>query len=588
MVRRSIWLILAVLVLSSAYTAEQYIESVLSGKQVTGKYVRLAMERHVRDLERQGDDDFPYVFDPTQAERVIDFKQQLVHVEGEWKGAKIHLEPWQQAKDWILFGWRHKDTGFRRFKKAFIAEARKNGKTTDAAATALYCFYADQPSEAGPQEYFLGPKKAQGKYGMERAAAMIKACPALLRRARFLKQNTNEPVINLATDDLAAMTVWGRDAERQDGFNPSFALVDEAHLYPGNEGMEVVESGMGARRQPLIYVITTSGFDMNSPCYVEEWSTAEKMLDGEIPMLEHYFALIYTLDEDDDPLDDPSCWIKANPNLGVSCRLDYLQGRVQDALTIPTKTNGVLTKNFNIWTQAESRWIAPEAWAACDFSPIREEDLTGRPCYGGLDLSTSQDITAWVLCFPALEGEPKRAKFIPRFFIPEAGLLERQRRDRVPYTLWAKQGLIYTCPGEVIDFDMVEDQIRADARQFVLVESAFDAWKAVEIVQHLQKEGLEMIEYRQNMSTMAGPTDLFEKAILSKEIDHGGNPVLSWMISCTEVKSDRQGNIMLMKPERKSAGKRIDGVISMILSYNRAALRVDRRSVYEDRGVIVG
>jgi len=565
-------------VLVTEYTAERYIDDVLSGKQVVCKYVRLAMERHVRDLERQGDDDFPYVFDQSGARRVIDFKQQLVHVEGEWKGARIHLEPWQQAKDWILFGWRRVESGYRRFRKALIAEARKNGKTTDAVATALYCFYADRPQESGPQQYFLGPKKVQGKYGWSRAAAMIKACPALKRRASFYKEKTNEPVVNLRTDELAVMTVWGRDAEKQDGFNPSFALVDEAHLYPGNEAMEVVESGMGARRQPLTCVVTTAGFDMNSPCYIEEWSLAVGMLEGTRPMLEHFFALIYTLDEGDDPFEDPSCWIKANPNLGISCRLDHLQERVTEALSSPTKINGVLTKNFNIWTQAETRWIAPEAWAACTEGPVDEEALVGRPFYGGLDLSTSIDITAWVLCFPPLPGE-SGCKFLFRFFIPEDGLLERERRDHVPYGLWAKQGLITKTPGATIDFDMVEEQIRADAGRFEFMETAYDEWKAPQVVNHLEAEGLEMIAYRQGFTGMAEATDLFEKAVLSKEIEHGGNPVMVWMVACTEVKGDRYGNIIPQKPERNAAGKRIDGVVGAIMSHHLATTGKRKRSL---------
>lgn len=569
------------------YTARRYIDDVLGGRQVVCKYVRLAIERHVSDLSRQKTADFPFVFDESQAKRVIEFKQQLVHVENEWKGAKIHLEPWQQAKDWILFGWRRQDSGFRRFRKAFVAEARKNGKTTDAAATALYCYFADRPAEHGPQVYFLGPKKEQGKYGWSRAAAMVKAQPVLKRSVSFFKENTNEPRILRAGDELAVVTVWGRDAETMDGFNPSFALVDEAHLYPGNEAMEVVESGMGARRQPLTYVITTAGFDLNSPCYLEEWTTAVKMLEGSLPMLEHYFALIYTLDEGDDPITDQTCWVKANPNLGVSCRLDYLQDRVAEAQSSPSKLNGVLTKNFNIWTQSETRWIAPEKWAECAGAPFADADLAGRRCYGGLDLSTSIDITAWVLCFPPdLVGDPFR--FLYRFFIPESGMAERERRDRVPYSAWVARGLVIATSGETIDYDIVEQQIRSDAKAFLLQEAAFDPWKAQEIVNHLQGEGLSMVEIRQGYSGMASATEMFEKAVLSREIAHGGNPIMAWMVSCTEVKSDRQGNIMPMKPERKATGKRIDGVVASIMAYHRAALQIQQRSVYEDRGVAVG
>ena len=580
-------LILGALVSSTAgYTAEQYIEDVLSGKQVTGKYTRLAVERHIRDLRRVGDPDFPYHFDDTQARRIIDFKQQLCHTKGEWANARKHdtrirLEPWQQFKDWVLFGWRDKN-GYRRFTKAYIEVARKNGKTTDAAATANYMYFADRPKEIGPEIYCVGPKKDQGKISWEEAKRQIEKHPVLKKKSRTYKQNST---IILYDDSAAKMTVWGRDAEMQDGFNPSFALIDEAHLYPGNEGMEVVESGMGSRAQPLIYIITTAGLDINSPIYKEERTLSLQTLEQTInPSPDNFFCMIFTLDDDDD-WTDPGVWIKSNPNLGVSVSWKYIEDRVQTALQMPSRQNKVITKNFNRWTQSETRWIQADVWNRGNV-PVNEEDLTGRPCYAGLDLSASQDITAIVYDFPPVEyGGCYRQ--IYRFFIPGDNLIDRIRRDKVPYDVWIKQGLVIPTPGDVIDYDYIEQVILEDAEKFEILEVGYDPWKAQEIVNHLTEGGFTMVPVYQRYSGMASFTDAFEKDVLSGQIQHGGNPIMQWMVGCAEVKSDRQGNIMPMKPLRDKTGKRIDGVVASIMAHGRAVTNESEGgSIYEERGMM--
>jgi len=378
---------------AETFAAEQYIRNVMSGKQPVCRYTRLAVERHLKDLERQNTEGFPYYFDPKAGKRVITFKRQLKLVEGEYAGARINLPPWLQFKDWVLFGWRRAEGGYRRFRKAYITVARKNTKTTDAATTMLYVLFAEIPHERGPQAYCVGPQKAQGKVCWKIAAEMVRQHPVLKARARFFKMNTNEPMMNLISDPMAVMTVWGKDATTKDGFSPSIAVVDEAHLYPGHEAMEVIESGTGARPQPLTYIITSAGFNLESPCYTEEHKLAVEILEGTAdPVPEHVFGLIYTLDEGDDYADE-RVWVKSNPNLGVSPRIDNLRERVVDARATPTKLNDVLTKNFNIWTQTETRWIAPKDWAACD-AKIDLDSLAGRRAYGGLDLSMGRDLTA--------------------------------------------------------------------------------------------------------------------------------------------------------------------------------------------------
>jgi len=566
-------LLLGTLFMAEAYAAERYIRDVMGGKQVVCRYTRLAVERHLRDLERQNIKEFPYYFDPAQAKRVIEFKRQLKLVEGEYAGARVTVPPWLQFKDWMLFGWRRVDGGYRRFRKAYITVGRKNTKTSDAAETLLYVFYAELPHERGPQAYCVGPQKVQGKLCWTIAAEMVKAQPVLKSRARFFKENTNEPVMNLLTDSMAVMTVWGKDAKTKDGFGPSIAVVDEAHLYPGNEAMEVIESGMGARPQPLTYIITSAGFDMESPCYTEEHKLAVEILEQTIdPIPEHVFALIYTLDEGDD-FTDERVWPKANPSLHVlpTPRLDFLQERVATALAQPTKLNGILTKNFNIWTHTETRWIAPDVWAACD-GAVDEKSLEGRRAYGALDLSMARDLTAWVLCFWPTEEAPAVYPFLYRFFLPEENIVEREREDKRQYRYWAEKGLITLTPGPQVDYGIVEQTMYDDAQRFDMPQFAYDPYRAGWLVAELEKHGnrIKGIEYRQIYQYMAQPTALFERAVIGKGIAHAGNPVMKWMIACTEVKSDRQGLIMPMKPKRGAYGKRIDGVVASIMAYHRA------------------
>jgi len=565
----------------STYTACQYIEDVLSGCQVVGKYTRLAVERHVRDLKRaeSKDPEFPYYFDEAQAIRIIDFKQELRHTKGDWANPRKHdtrirLEPWQQFKDWVLFGWRRSE-GYRRFTKAYIEVGRKNGKTTDGAATANYCFLMDNPREMGPEVYCVATKKDQAKIAWEEAERQIHKQSFLRGLIKTYKQGSTIVVPGTA----AQMKPLGKDSHTEDALNPHFVLIDEYHAHRDNSMLEVMESALGAREQPLIYIITTAGFDKNSACYQEERSLAIQILERTLaPVPETYFCLIYTLDEEDDWA-NPDVWIKSNPNLGVSVRWEYLEKRIQEALQSPAKQNKIITKNLNIWTQTETRWIKDDVWGKCG-AEVSEEALLHRKCYAGVDLSASQDVTAVVYSFPP-EEPGGIYQFVYRFFIPGDDIIDRERRDKVPYSYWIEQGLIIPTPGNVIDYDFIEQQILIDAEKYEIQEVAYDPWKAQEIVNHLQEAGFEMVPINQRYSGMALPTDTFEKKILAEKIAHSDNPIMKWMVSCTEVKSDRQGNIMPMKPQRDKTGKRIDGVVASIMALYRAVIHTEPNTEVE-------
>jgi len=579
------FLLLAAMVIAMPeYTAQQYIDDVVSGRQVACKWVRLAVERHLRDLGRVGKEEgFPYYFDEAQAKRVIDFKQQLRHIEGEWADPRRHdtrlrLEPWQQFKDWVLFGWR-RPGGYRRFTKAYIAVARKNGKTTDAAATADYCFVADRPREIGAQVYCVATKRDQAKIAWDYAQRMLHANPVLRDRVHLYRQSST--VVLLGSP--ARMKPLGQDSDTEDGLNPHFTLVDEYHAHPDNSMVEVMASGGAARQQPLIYIITTAGFDKSRACYQEEHLLAERTLSGVLrPAPENFFCLIYTLDEGDD-WTDRNVWVKANPNLGVSVSWQYLEERVQEALHSPAKQNKVKTKHFNIWTQAENRWLTDEVWAACGKAPVEEEKLKGRRCVVGIDLSATQDITAAVYCFlPETPGGTY--EFLYRFFIPEDTVVERERKEQVPYTQWIEQGLVLTTPGDAVDYDKVEQKILDEAAtKFRVLEIAFDPFKAQEIVNHFQNAGFQMVAIRQGFPGMSGPTDTFEKMVLARRVAHGGHPVMAWMMSCTEVKNDSHDNKIPVKPDRRKSAKRIDGTVASIMALSRAvALAKTPRGTFQN------
>jgi len=569
------------------YTAKRYIEDVLSGRSVVCKWTRLAVQRHVDDLQRVGQSDFPYHFDESQAKRVIDFIQELRHTQGVWanprdgRDTRIKLEGWQQFHLWVLFGWRRDDNDCRRFTHAYVEVARKNGKTTEGAAIVNYCFFADRPKEVGPEAYFGATKQEQAAKAWREARLQIEKHPTLRKHAKIYLSSYTITIPGTA----ARMRPLGRDSSTEDGLNPSIALIDEYHAHPDSSLLDVLESGMGARQQPLVLIITTAGYDKSGPCFTQEHEIAEQLLEGSIdPRPEHVFAIIYSLDEGDNFADE-RVWQKANPNLGVSIEREYLRQRVKLALAMPAKANDVKTKNFNIWTQAVTRWITDEQWMACA-GEVDLESLKGRPAYLGMDLSSTQDLTSVCLCFPP-RAPGELWKLAWKYWIPEDGILEHIQKDKVPYDVWIEEGLVVATPGDTVDYDWVEGEIAELAESYDIQEVAYDPWKAAEVVNHLQGAGLTMVPVRQAFNPMALYSDALEKKLLSREIAHGGNAVARWNMACVEMKSDRQGNVMPMKPKRDVPGKRIDGIVAAIMAVGRAVVNeLDSSSVYEGRGII--
>jgi phage terminase large subunit-like protein len=572
-------LIAAVLALPSwaqESPAETYITNVIAGRQVACKWVRLACERHRRDLlhgEERG-----LWFDPEAGQHIIDFARFCRHVKGRWADDVVVLEPWQQALLWILFGWMRAD-GARRFRSSYWEMARKNGKSLLAAIIGLYGLVAD--GEGGAEIYAAATKREQAKQVFTPAWLMAKKSPALRKRLTCYRDNIH--IRNTA----AKFEPMGRDHDTADGSNPHMALVDELHAHRDDGMWGVLETGMRSRRQPLMFGITTAGFNQASWCY-ELRRYATQVLDG-IVKDDSFFCIIYTLDREDVELGDrdggwwdESLWVKSNPNLGVSIGLEDLQAAAVRAKAMPSAKGHFLTKSLSIWTNAGTQWIAAERWAMCA-GEVDEKALAGRPCYGGLDLSSTFDLTALAWVFPPYGDDPLY-RVVMRFWAPEAAIAERMRQQRASYATWQVQGFIEMIPGEVIDYEYVYRRIDEDAALFDVKEIAFDRWGASQVYVRLTAAGLTMVQFGQGFASMSAPMKELEKLIMAKGLAHGGHPVLAWNMHNLIATKDAAENI---KPDKKLSVEKIDGGVALIMGLARATLHDAEaaKSVYDERGV---
>src|SRR5690606_4899809 len=337
-------------------TVTQYALDVIEGRVIAGRWVRLACERHLRDLERQGTNDFPWVFDPASAERVFAFFRFCWHVKGPLAGQPIELMPWQQFIIGSIFGWVHRDTGLRRFRKAYVQVARGNGKSTLLSGLGLYMLMAD--GEAGAEVYATATKKEQARIVYDAARIMAIRSPDLLKRLEPGKAE----IIHPAT--ASRFMPLSKDTKSLDGLNPHLGIIDEYHAHPTREMYDLLVSAMGKRLQPLLFIITTAGFELASPCY-EEYQYIVKVLTGELTN-EQYFAYIAQLDPEDSPQDE-AAWIKANPLLATTeAGMEYLRAELQAALGVPSQMRSFMTKNLNIWVdQREDGYMPMDRWRAC-------------------------------------------------------------------------------------------------------------------------------------------------------------------------------------------------------------------------------
>ncbi len=538
------------------HPAEQYAQDVIDGKIVACKWVRLACERYFHDLEHGHERGL--WLDREAAALSIRFFSLLKHSKGEWAGQYIRLEPWQQFIVWNAFGWKH-DDGTRRFRTIWEEVARKNGKSTVGAGFGLKLAFADL--EAGAEVYSAATKRDQARIVHSEAIRMVKKNPALRKYIKVYKDNLHMEANASKYEPL------GADSDSIDGLNVHGILADEVHAWKSREMWDVLETATGSRRQPMIVAITTAGMDRQSVCY-EKHEYTQKVLEGWKDgsfVDDTWFGIIYTIDEEDDWRDE-ACWIKANPNLGISKKWNDLRMKAQRAEKMPASQNNFKRRELNIWVHGESKWMDMEAWRKCTGEiPALElpEHLKGRTGYFALDLSSTSDLTAWVGVFPADDGF---YDVVARFWLPEDAVLPRTQ-EGTHYDVWAREGYIQKTDGNVIDYDYIFDDIEQDADDYSIPQSAFDRWGAARVVQVLEKKGLTMVQFGQGYASMNPPMKELERVVLSGKLRHGNNPVLTWMADNVVASMDPAGNI---KPDKEKSKEKIDGIVALIMALDLA------------------
>ncbi|MGB9845922.1 MAG: terminase large subunit [Desulfotomaculales bacterium] len=517
------------------------------------------------------------MYDKAKADRAVEFIRNLRHTKGRWRGVPFTLLPWQEKIIRDIFG-TVKPDGYRQYKTAYIEVPKKNGKSELAAAVALYLLFADK--EPAAEIYSAAADRMQASIVFNVAASMVRMCPALEKRCKII--DSVKRIVVPSTESF--YQVLSAEAYTKHGFNVHGVIFDELHAQPTRDLYDVLTDGSGdARTQPLFFLITTAGDDPDrtSICW-EVHSYAKDVLEGR-RVDDTFYPVIYGLEEDDDWKDEKN-WYKANPSLGHTVKIETVREAFLKAIDNPAKERAFRQLRLNQWVKTKtSKWVSLEKWDACTSEIWSPEELRGRECFGGMDLSSKLDITAFVLLFPPAVDDSKW-RVLWRFWIPEENMKERVRKDKVPYDRWVRNGYIKTTPGNVIDYDFIKADILGLRDLYDIKEIGYDPWNALQVALQLADEGLTMVEVRQTYKHMSPAMKELEKLIVSRRLEHGGNPVARWMFGNLEVKQDENDNI---RPVKAKSTERIDGIVALINALARAILHEQpKRSVYEERGLL--
>lgn len=544
-----------------------FISSVNSGKLPANRLVKLAVKRHEIDLKASKTG--LYYFDDAEVERIMGLFGLFRHTKGQYAKNRFQLLPWQAFLLGSLYGWKKKSDDTRRFSRAYIEVARKNGKTELAAAIGLVEAFFN--GEFGAEVYSAANKLDQASISWKAAAFMARQLQKDVEDVSGLIE-VHESFNNrriFAKELNSFFSPVASDSKTLDGLNPQCAIVDEYHEAVDDSILRVMETGMGSRTQPLIFVITTAGFNRNGPCF-QLRKVMVDILEGK-KQDDSFFGLVFTLDESDN-WEDENVWVKSNPSLGLTPTLDFMQREYVKAKNEgETARINFLTKNLNVWTTVQKTWIKDEDWQR-NFEEIDISELAGRECYAGLDLALTRDITAFVLFFPA-QSATERHVVISHFFIPEENADERSRRDGVPYLQWIADGYIEATPGNATDYDYVRHRIVEESENYKIVSLGYDAAFATQLAIQLQDEhGIKMDRVPQSYATMNQVLYTLENLVIWKpekaesdepvlgRINHMNNPVLRWMIGNVVLKKDGGGRVIL---DKGKPIERIDGVSAL-------------------------
>ena len=513
-------------------------------------------------------------YDKASADYAVAFIESLCHTKGTWAGKPFALIGWQEQIIRDLFG-VVKENGYRQFNTAYIEIPKKMGKSELAAAVALLLTCGDGEERA--EVYGCAADRQQASIVFEVAADMVRMCPALAKRVKI--NASMKRMIYLPTNSF--YQVLSAEAYSKHGFNIHGVVFDELHTQPNRKLFDVMTKGSGdARMQPLYFLITTAGTDTKSICY-ETHQKAKDILEGR-KIDPTFYPVIYGAEESDD-WTDPKVWKKANPSLGITVGIDKVKAACESAKQNPAEENAFRQLRLNQWVKQAVRWMPMHLWDKCGFA-TNEDDLEGRVCYGGLDLSSTTDITAFVLVFPPLDEDDKYI-ILPYFWIPEDNLDLRVRRDHVPYDVWERQGFLQTTEGNVVHYGFIEKFIEELGERFHIREIAFDRWGAVQMMQNLEGLGFTVVPFGQGFKDMSPPTKELMKLVLEQKIAHGGHLVLRWMMDNIFIRTDPAGNI---KPDKEKSTEKIDGAVATIMALDRAIRcgNENGESVYDGRGLL--
>lgn len=538
----------------------KYSNDVLSGEIVACRKHKWAVRRFLNDLEKQGTEKFPYIFDEDRANRFLDWMRQFKHRKGILAGQFIEPDIIQQFVFGNIYGWIHKDNELRRFNKAYWQVGRKNAKSQSLGTVASY--EGSAFGEPYAEVYTAGVKKDQSKIVWDETHDMIMGNKNLRERFKVaygtITHIRSGSVINPMSKE---------DRKDGDGTSPQCGIIDEYHAHPTTEFYDIIDSGMGARPQPLLMIITTAGYNLNNPCYRVEYKYVSRILnpDDEITN-DRYFVMINELDKEDD-IKDESVWEKANP---ILCSYEegrrYIADQLKVALDVSERMRTFLTKNMNVWVDAkDDGYMEMNKWKKCKSESVM--DLKQYPVWIGLDLSTTTDLTSVGLVFKLPDN-----KYVVKqhSFMPEDKLYERMNSDNVPFDLWNQQEYLTTTPGAVVDYSYVE-QYLLDLRDegYDIQEINYDKWNATHIAQILEDHGFEMVEIPQMLRHLSGPTKDFRANVYSKNIIHFDDPLLNWALGNAVLRMDAQENIMI---DKSKSTERIDPVAAMLNAFSRATV----------------
>lgn len=513
-------------------------------------------------------------YDKEKADRAVKFIENLCHTKGKWAGKRFWLLPWQEQLIRDIFGIVKQD-GYRQFRTAFVEICKKVGKSELAAAIALYLLYAD--NEPSAEVYGAAADRQQASIVFDVARQMVEMSPALMKRSKLM--TATKRIVNYG--NAGYYQVLSAEVGGKHGFSVSGLVFDEIHTQPNRQLYDVLTKGSSdARQNPLHFIITTAGTDRHSIAY-ELHTKAIDILEGR-RVDPTFYPVVYGLKDDED-WEDEANWYKVNPSLGYTVDIERLRDAYREAKQNPADEVTFRWLRMNQWVSSTTAWIPDQIYQRGN-EEIDLKLLEGRDCYGGLDLSSTGDITAFVLMFPPRDEDEKYI-LLPFFWVPEETIPQRVKANLVPYDVWERQGYLMSTEGNVIHYDFIEKFIEELGEKYHILEIAFDRWGATQMVQDLEGMGFTVVPFGQGYSSMSAPTKEFYKILMEGNMVHGGHPVLRWMAGNVVIDTDPAGNIKVTKARSK---EKIDGIVAAIMALDRCIRNQVQKqgSVYDERGIL--